>query len=154
MEDLMKRLKDIAWLKSVAFCYSCYQAVTTCSCTSCGSDDNMRLLPGIGAEYGTDWIISHLIEENLEPADLDTAFEDLVREVNSETVQVAWLTVDTVEAAKQLDPISWKLAQDEWVDAEVSDERLITFDHGETYYWVDDVERYVASQEEELEDAS
>lgn len=152
MEDLMKRLNDIAWLKSVAFCYQCYLAVTSCACTVCGSDDNMRMLPGVGCEHGLDWIVRHLIEENLQPVDLDEAFEEFVSECYSENVKVAWLNVDVATAARKLDPVSWDLAQSEWVDVQVSDERMITFDHGESYYWANDVEQFIESQESLLEE--
>ena len=111
----------------------------------------MRFLPNIGVEYGCDWIVHHLLEENLTPVNIDEAFEESVRECYPETTQVAWMALDTVTTAKEADPVSWSLAQSEWEDSECSDERLLTFDSGSTYYWSHEVERYVEEQEAELE---
>ena len=154
MEDLMKRLNEIARLKSTAFCYGCYRDAPSGQCATCGSDDLARLLPETGVDWGLEWVSRHLIEAHLEAADLDAAFEDFVSECYPETVQVAWLNVDTVTAAKRLDPVSWELAKSEWCDSEVTDERLVTFDHGGSYFLADDVLRYVEEQEAELEIAS
>jgi hypothetical protein len=44
---------------------------------------------------------------------------------------------------KELDPVSWNIAHSEWIDTEVDDDSLITFDNGSTYYWVTDIEQFI-----------
>ena len=78
-EELQSRLKDIAFKKSIPFCYCCYKAAPSGTCTTCLSDDLMRLVEGVGVEYGTDWVIEHLIQESLTPVDTTDSFEDNVR---------------------------------------------------------------------------
>lgn len=85
-------------------------------------------------------MIEHILETELTPVDLESAFEDSVRSCYPETTKVGWLDVDTVTALKELDPISWKLAISEYADAEASDERIMSVDNGTTYYFSDDVE--------------
>lgn len=55
--ELQTKLESLAFQKSIPFCYGCYTEAPTGRCNSCGSDDLIRLLPGIGCEYGTEWII-------------------------------------------------------------------------------------------------
>ena len=46
----------------------------TGTCKTCGSDDLMRMIPGVGCEYGTDWIIEHILDAELEKVNLHAAF--------------------------------------------------------------------------------
>ena len=55
---------------------------------------------------------------------------------------------------KELDPVSFELVAGEWIDAEVSDERLMTLDNGSTYYWTYDIEAYLDEQESEQEETA
>ena len=59
----------------------------------------MPKLPWVGVEYGTDWVITHI-----------------------------------------LDPIAWNLARDEYTDGLKSDEEIVSLDHGNTYYWIRDLQ--------------
>jgi hypothetical protein len=103
----------------------------------------MRLVRGVGVEWGVEWVMRHLIEENLDRANVHEAFENSVRSCYEETVQVGWLTLDVADTIKEMDPISWDMARDEWVDAELSEGQLITLDSGSTYYSSDDLECYL-----------
>jgi hypothetical protein len=38
----------------------------------------MRPLDGVGVEYGTEWVIEHLIKEHREPIDTEEAYEELL----------------------------------------------------------------------------
>jgi hypothetical protein len=152
MEELQKRLEAVAWKKSKPFCYGCYKEAPTGRCPSCFSDDLMRATHG-GVEYGIDWVVKELVEENLKPADTEAAFEESVRECYPEEVTIAWITYDTVSAVKELDPMSWKLAASEWIDQEVSEDNLVTFDGGSTHYSRSDIENYLDEAEGELEAA-
>jgi len=153
MDDCMQRLKTIAFQKTDPFCYGCYQFAPTGRCPICGSDDLMRHLNGVGVEYGTDWVIRHLVAESLTPVDEDAAFEESVSQLYPEEVTIGWITVDTARAIRELDPVSWDLARSEWIDAEVSDGNLLTFDHGGAYFWQSDVQHFVEEAENELEAA-
>ena len=68
-----------------------------------------------------------------------------------ETVKIGWIEYDTVSALKELDPVSWELAQSEWIDNEISDERMITFDNGSQHFWIHDVEQFVEETLDEEE---
>ncbi|MBI1862364.1 MAG: hypothetical protein HYR96_15740 [Deltaproteobacteria bacterium] len=112
----------------------------------------MKHLPGHGVEYGSDWVIRALIHENLEPLNLDEAFQESIRECYDATVKIAWIECDTVQALRELDPISWDLACSEWADAEESAGLIVSFDHGSTYFWAHDIECFL--DEEESKDNS
>ena len=120
-------------------------------CTTCGSDDLMRELPGIGVEYGCDWVIRDILNGELTAANTKDAFEQSVAGCYPETVQIGWLTYDTVSAIKELDSVSWSLAHSEWLDSEVSDGNLLSFDGGSTYYWRTDVEDFIEAEEPQHE---
>ena len=138
--EIKKKLEELANKRTIPFCYSCYEEAASGTCKSCGSDDLMRLLPGVGVEYG-DWAVEHILREALTPVDVDQAFEDFMREAYSETITIGYLqNFDTVTALKELDPVAWDMAKSEWIDSEESDERIMSFDNGSTYYWVGDLE--------------
>lgn len=153
MEELQKRLEAVAWKKSKPFCYGCYKEAPTGRCVICHSDDLMRLVDGVGVEWGIDWVVKHLVEESLETYDANAAFEESVSQCYPEEVKVGWITYDTVSAIKELDPTSWDLARSEWIDQEVSEENLVTFDNGSTHYSRSDIEKYLDEVEGELEAA-
>lgn len=143
MEDLKLKLEAIAWNKTYPFCYGCYKRVTGSHCDSCGSDDNMREYPLVGVEYGTDWVIKHLVETNLNPVNTESAFEESIAECYPETVKVGWMELDSISVMKTMDPVWWSMAISEWADNEVADEQLITFDNGSTYYRTSDLEDFI-----------
>ena len=144
--ELMESLKKIAHRQSEAFCYGCYQEAPSGRCTNCQSDDLMRLLPEVGCEYGYEWIIKHLIEANLVPADLDEAFESSIESCYPETTQLGWMEVSTVQAMKDYDRVSWDLAKSEWISAEEDEGHLISFDGSATYYWPHDLEHMLETE--------
>ena len=94
--------------------------------------DLMRLLPGFGCEYGIDWVVKEVLSE-IESVDTEELFEESIRSCYSEETKIGWLSVDTVSAIKELDPVSWDMAKSEWLDAEESDENLMKFDSGATH---------------------
>ncbi len=98
-------------------------------------------------------MIKHLISENLTPVDTAEAFEQSVRECYPETTQVAWMTLDTVTIAKNADPVSWSMAESEYVDNEVSEGILVSFDGGSTHFAVSDIEQFLDQEECKLEAA-
>ena len=141
--EIQEKLEQLALDRTTPFCYGCYVKAPKGVCPHCHSDDLMRHLEGVGVEWGTDWVIKHIILEELTAADTEEAFEDSVRSSYMEETQVGWLKVDTVSAIKELDPISWRIAKSEWEDQEVEDGGLFTFDNGSTYYWLSDIESLI-----------
>jgi hypothetical protein len=103
----------------------------------------MRELPGVGVEYGLTWIRDYIVEDNLTSVDLDAVFEESIDEMHSEPVKVGWIEVDVSSAIKRLCPTSWEIAQDEWVDQQLEDGLMMSFDQGSTCYWTHDVERFL-----------
>ena len=100
-------------------------------------------LPDLGAEYRSDWLLREILREHLTPADTLEAFEQSVAVCFQDIVTIDWIEQDTVSVLKELDPVSWNIAHSEWIDAEVDDDSLITFDNGSTYYWVADIEQFI-----------
>jgi len=146
-QNLKARLEKLAFTKTISFCYSCYRQAPTGRCDRCGSDDLMRELPGHGVEWGVDWVIRSLVRDNLTPANTEEAFEESVSQCYPKTTTVGWLELDTVSMLKEMDPVAWDLAESEWIDSELSEGNLITFDNGINYYWTYEVEKYLEEAE-------
>jgi len=149
--ELKKRLESLAWKRSIPFCYLCYRPAPSGRCSLCWSDDLMRLIPDVGPEYGIDWVVRHLVKENVETLDTDEAFEESISQCYPETTKIGWIEFDTVSAIKDLDPVSWDLAMSEWLDSEEQDEQVVTLDNGGTYYRTCDVESFLDDAEAEEE---
>ncbi len=65
--EIKKQIEELAYKRSIPFCYSDYIECPNGRCSKCGSDDLMRLVPGIGCEWGIDWVVQHILETELEP---------------------------------------------------------------------------------------
>lgn len=137
--EIYKQLTDLAFKKSKPFCYQCYKEAPTGVCSSCHSDDLMRLVDGVGCEYGTEWIVKHILETELEAIDMEEEFESHIRDCYPEETKVGWMTFDTVKLMKENDPISWDCAKSEWESQFVDDETFITFDNGSNYFKIEDI---------------
>ena len=134
MNDITEALTKIAISKTIPFCYGCYTRAPSGRCAKCYADDLMFELPGIGVEFGTEWLLLEILREHLTPANTLEVFQQSVADCYPETVKFGWIEYDTVSALKELDPVSWDMAYNEWLDSETSDEILITFDNGSNYY--------------------
>ena len=106
----------------------------------------MRLLPGAGCEYGTDWVIKYILETELTAVDLEEAFEQSVRDCYPETTKVAWCEFDTITLLKEQDPISWRCALSEYESNEESEGNIISFDNGSNYYYLSDIENLISTE--------
>lgn len=137
--EILEQLKELALSRSIPFCYSCYKEAPTGCCKTCGSDDLMRLVPEVDCEYGTEWIIKHILETELTAVDLEEEFEESVRQCYPEETQVGWMTFDTVTLMKEQDPISWRCALSEYESQEESEGNIISFDSGSTYFSADQI---------------
>ena len=131
------RLEEAAYKITDNFCYSCYKVVEDDACPTCHSDDFMRHLEGVGVEYGTEWVIDHLIETRLEPVDGDELFEELLDECYPE-VQVGCCTFSPSQVMKELDPICFDIGAKENLDALAEDGCL--YEHNGEYYAIEDLD--------------
>lgn len=146
MEHIVEALTQIAVSKAIPFCYTCYTRAPSGRCATCLSDDLMFELPNVGVEYGSNWLLREIIREHLTPADTQGAFERSVAECYPDKVKIVWIEYDTVSAIEALDPVSWRVAHDEWIDAELSDENIITFDNGSSHFWTVEIEQFIVEQ--------
>lgn len=140
------QLTKLAFQRSKPFCYPCYKEAPTGCCQTCLSDDLMRLVDGVGCEYGTDWVIDHILATELTPVDLSEAFEQFVADCYPATTKVGWCEFDTVTLLKEQDPVSWGCAQSDWESQEAENGALVSFDHGSNYYSLSDVENLLAAE--------
>ena len=136
--EIHKKLEQLAFNRTTPFCYGCYVKAPKGVCLQCHSDDLMRHLDGVG--WGTEWVIKHILLEELTAIDTNEVFEESIRGCYPEETIVGWMKFDTVELMKSQDPISWKMASDEYIDGLESDELIISFDNGSTFYWFHDIE--------------
>jgi hypothetical protein len=97
-------------------------------------------------EYGTDWVISHIIETELDSANVEEAFEESIRDCYPETTKVGWMEFDTVSLMKEQDPASWRCALSEYESEEESEGNIISFDNGSTYYRTSDLESLIEQE--------
>ena len=134
MENLKEQLRKLALKKSKPFCMSCYELITTKSghCKSCGSDDSARITNN-GLDWGTSWIVDDLLAEELEEANLEASFEDMMSEVCPEETQVGFCTFNTSDLIKKYDPIAWKMALDEFIDSQAQDEIIFISNNGSAF---------------------
>lgn len=138
--EIQNQLHLLALKRSTPFCYSCYKTAPSGCCKTCDSDDLMRLVEGVGCEYGTDWIIKRILETELTPVDLEKTFEQFVRECYPEETTVGWVKFDTVTLLKEQDPVSWQFALSEYESQEAEEGNIISFDNGSNYYPRSEVE--------------
>ena len=144
--EVQEKLNKLAFKKSIPFCYGCYKEAPSGQCLCCGSDDLMRYVPGVGCEYGTEWVVQSILEAELTPYDSEEAFEESVRQCYPEETKVGWMTFDTPTLMKSQDPISWSIARDEWEAQEADDGNILSFDNGSTYYCTSDIERLLENE--------
>lgn len=138
--EIQQKLETLAFNRTTPFCYGCYIQAPKGICPECHSDDLMRHLDGVGVEWGTSWVIKHILQEELTAIDTDEIFEESIRQCYPEETSVGWMKFDTVELMKSQDPISWRIARDEYIDSLEQDEEIVSFDGGQTYYWIHNFE--------------
>ena len=95
-----------------------------------------------------------MIKENLTPVNADQAFEDSVSQCFPETTTLGWMQVDTVQAMKDYDTVSWEIAQSEWLMNEESEGLIATFDNGASYFFTSDIEQFLDEADKETEGIS
>ena len=84
-DAIIERLQELAHEQSRPFCYSDYITVEpdaegNAVCPRCGSDDLMREVPGVGVEFGYDWIVDHIVTTDGERVDVEELYRNLLDE--------------------------------------------------------------------------
>lgn len=143
-QEIETKLKEIAFNRSTAFCYRCYIKAPTGTCSRCHSDDLMRLSEEHdGPEYGTSWIVEAILRKELTPVNTEEAFEEFIRQCYPEETTVGWMTFDTATLMKEMDPVGWRCALSDWKSEEESNENIMSFDGGSTFYSRFDLESFL-----------
>ena len=137
--EIRTKLEEMAMEETTPFCYTCYTDCPCGRCDDCGSDDLMRHLPGVGVEYGTEWVFEHLVK-SLKTVDTEEIFEDMMEGAYGETTMVGPCEVNVVDVLKE-DSIWWHEAKWEYLDGLVADDELTEIE-GE-YYWTSDLEDHL-----------
>ena len=146
LQTLHSRLEDAAYKVTDNFCYSCYKVVKADYCPTCHSDDFMRHLAGVGVEYGTEWVIEHLIAQHCEAVDGEELFEEMLDEC-CEEVTVGCCTFSPSQVMKELDPTAYRIGVSEYLDSLTED--LQAYEVNGDYYNVTDIEDMLEEIESE-----
>lgn len=137
LQTLHSRLEEAAYKVTDNFCYSCYKVVEGDHCPDCHSDDFMRHLAGVGVEYGTEWVIEHLITQNCTAVDGEDMFEQMLDECY-EPVKVGCCEWDAGHVMKELDPTAFRIGVQENLDSLTEDLNL--YELNGDHYQVSDIE--------------
>lgn len=146
--ELYQALEGIAHTRTIPFCYLCYEEAPLGRCNRCYSDDLMRLLQGVGVEYGYEWVIEHLVSQEVQdiPEDQqEEIFMDFIDECYGDEISIGFLKVNTSWAVKQLDEVTFDLALKEYF----ADVPYIEVDG--KLYSITDIEQWADEQEDELQ---
>ena len=146
LDTIKDLLNEAAYAITDNFCYGCYRVVDGDNCPTCGSDDFMRHLPGVGVEYGTEWVIEHLLETKLEPIDGEELFEEILDECYPE-IAIGCCTFSPSQVMKELDPTAFRCGVIDELDSLARDGQL--YEHGGEYYTLTDIEEMLDGIEEE-----
>ena len=138
LQEIKSKLIEIAFERTIPFCYGCYIDCPEGRCKKCGTDDLMRHLPGVGVEYGTDWVIESIVNEEIEAIDTEEIFEQMIDEHYGDEVTIGFIKTSPSIAIKTLDPIAWDIAKSEHIDFLIEDEQIVEI--GGNYYWITDLE--------------
>lgn len=138
--EILNKLKTMAKDRTIPFCMSCYVKAPKGICPCCHTDDLARWMDGVGLDWNLDFAIQYIIQEEFTPIDLDEVFEDLMLTCYPKKTQVGWMSFDTIDLMKSQDPISWRIARDEYFYGLETDGEIVTFDNDSIYYWKNDVE--------------
>ena len=137
LDTILEQLQEAAYTITDNFCYACYKVVDGDRCPTCGTDDFMRHLEGVGVEYGTEWVIDHLIETRLEPVDGEELFEELLDECYPE-IQIGCCTFSPSQVMQELDPTCFRIGTQENLDSLAEDGQL--YEHNGDYYQITDLD--------------
>jgi hypothetical protein len=146
-EEISKALTQIAFSRSTPFCMGCYLDCPENRCKSCHSDDLARKTSD-NLDWGTSWIVDEILENELTAINTEEEFEQMMEDCYPATTQVAWMNLNTISIAKEMDPTSWRIAADEWTSSEWSEGLLFSHDNGSTFYRTSDIEDFIQENSE------
>lgn len=140
-EQVKEALRLRAEEESRPFCYTDYVTIQADSqgryvCLKCGSDDLMRELPGVGVEWGYEWVMEHLVKEQGEEVDTAELYRDLLDEIYP-AVKIGELEYSASHVLETVDPVAFNMGANEYADSEVQDGRLIELNG--KYYRLDGI---------------
>ena len=75
----------------------------------------MRVIDGVGCEYGTEWVIEEILKEHLKPVDKENIFEQMIEDCYPIDTKVAWVEINTIDILKEMCPCDWRLACDDYI---------------------------------------
>lgn len=136
-QEICNRLHEMALKITDNFCYRCYKVVKGDHCPDCGTDDFMRHLAGVGVEYGTDWIVRHILAARLTPVDGEAMYEDLLDECYPE-VRIGFGSYAVSDILKHLDPVAFRIGVGENLASLAEDGVLFEYDGD--YYRMEDLD--------------
>jgi len=140
------RLEAAAFKVTDNFCYSCYKVVEGEYCPECHSDDFMRHLSGVGVEYGTEWVIEHLVKQRCTSVDGEELFEEILDECYPE-VRVGGCSFSPSDVMKELDPTAFRIGIQENLDSLTEDCQL--YESEGEHYTIFDIEEMLDEIETE-----
>ena len=144
--DLKDKLTALAFDTTDNFCYGCYKVVEGESCPECQSDDFMRHVEGVGVEYGTEWVIDHIIQDRCESIDDEALFDEMLDECYPE-IELGCCSWSPSHVMSELDPTAYRIGVQEHIDSLVEDCQLYESDGD--YYQVFDIEEMLIDIEAE-----
>lgn len=140
--EILKKLETIAEDRTVSFCMGCYIKAPQGTCPSCLSDDLAKWMDGVGLDWSLSFAIDYILQEELTSIDTEEIFEEMIRSCYPEETIVGWMKFDTCDLMKSQDPISWRIACDEYIEEMELEGEIISFDNGSTYYWTHELEAF------------
>jgi len=96
----------------------------------------MRELPGVGVEWGYEWVMEHLVKEEGEEVDIADVYRDLLDEIYP-AVKIGELEYSASHVLETVDPVAFNMGANEYADSEVQDGRLIELNG--KYYRLDGI---------------
>ena len=145
-ETIIKRLETLALKGTIPFCRSCFKKAPTGRCPQCKTDDLMKLHEETGCEYGVDWYIPEILKNHLEPVNEERIFKAMIEDCYPNNTRVAWIKLNTVEILKEVCPCDWETACNDYISDLEANEQLISFDDGSTYYWANELEKFIGEK--------
>ncbi len=97
----------------------------------------MRHLAGVGIEYGTEWVIEHLIQQHCETVDGEELFEEMLDECYEE-VTIGNCSFSPSDVMKECDPTAFRIGVSEYLNSLAED--LQVYEVNGDYYNVTDIE--------------
>jgi len=127
--DIAEHLKQLAWEQSEAFCYNDYIKVPkdkngNTFCPKCGSDDLMRILPYDGPEYGIEWVMEAIIQQEwklVSSSDIKKATEDFIDELYPDGFEICGGQYYASDILKNCSPGDFEAQVSEYQDRQVED---------------------------------